>query len=43
MGLVIIKDYREQVTNRMEDGAFMINLAGYHSSVFHDFESYLRT
>ena len=27
----------------MEDGAYMNILAGYHSSIFQDFESYLRT
>ena len=39
----IFEEYREQVTKRMEDGGYMITLAGYTSSVFQDFESYLRT
>ena len=40
---IIIEEYREQVTKKMEDGAYMNNLAGYPRSVFQDFESYLRT
>ena len=40
---VIIGEYREQVTKRMEDGGYMNILSGYPSSVFQDFESYLRT
>ena len=39
---VIIKDDREQVTKRMEDDGYMNILAGYPSSVFQDFKSYLR-
>ena len=40
---IIIKEYREQVIKRMNDVGYMNILAGYHSSVFQDFESYLRT
>ena len=40
---IIIEAYKEQVTERMEDGGYMNILAGYISSVFQDFESYLRT
>ena len=37
------EEYKEQVTKRMEDVGFMNILAGYPSSVFQVFESYLRT
>ena len=40
---IIIEDYREQVTKRMEDDAYMKFLASYIRSMFQDFESYLRT
>ena len=40
---IIIEEYKKQVTKRMEDGGCMKILAGYVSSVFQDFESYLRT
>ena len=40
---IIIEEYREQVTKRMKDIGYMNILAGYNSSVFQDFESYLRT
>ena len=43
IGPIIIDEYRERVTKRMEDGGYMIILAGYSSSVFQDFASYLRT
>ena len=43
IGPGIIEEYKEQVTKRMEDGAYMNTLAGFPSSVFQDFESYLRT
>ena len=36
---IISDEYREQVTNRMEDGAYMNKLAGYRSSILQDFES----
>ena len=42
-GPIFIEEYREQFTKRMEDVGYMNNLAGYPSSVFQDFESYLRT
>ena len=38
-----IKDYKEQVTKRMEDVGYTNILSGYPTSVFQDFESYLRT
>ena len=40
---IIIEKYKKQVTKRMKNEQFMIIVAGYVSSVFHDFESYLRT
>ena len=40
---IIIREYKEQVTKRMEDGGYMNILAGYTTSVFQHFESYLRT
>ena len=43
IGPIIIDEYREQVTKRMEDGGFVNILAGYTSSLFQDFESYLGT
>ena len=43
IGPIIIEEYKEDVTKRMEDGGFMNILAGYPSSVFQDFENYLRT
>ena len=39
----INKEYREQVTKRMEDVGYKNTLAGYPSSVLQDFENYLRT
>ena len=39
---IIMEEYREEVTKRMEDGAYMNIFSGYPSSVFQDFESYLR-
>ena len=42
LGPIFIAEYREQVTKRMEDGGYLIFVAGYVSSVFQDFESYLR-
>ena len=42
-GPIIFEDYREQVTKRMKDDRYMKILAGYVSSVFQDFESFLRT
>ena len=43
LGPIIIDEYREQVTKRMEDVGYMNILAGYPSCVFQHFESYLRT
>ena len=40
---IIIDEYREQVTKRMNDVGYMNILSGYRSSVFQDFESYFRT
>ena len=40
---IIIEENREQVTKRMKDVGYMNFVAGYVSSVFHGFESYLRT
>ena len=40
---IIIKEYNEQVTKRMNDDAYMNVLSRYTSSVFQDFESFLRT
>ena len=40
---IIIEEYKKQVTKRMKDGQYMNILAGYVSSVFQDFESYIRT
>ena len=40
---IIIEEYREQVSERMKDEQYMNILAIYTSSVFQDFESFLRT
>ena len=40
---IIIEEYKKQVTKRMKNGQYMNIVAGYVSSVFQDFESYLRT
>ena len=40
---IIIKEYREQVTKKMGDVEYVNITAGYISSIFQDFESYLRT
>ena len=40
---IIIKENNEQVTKRMKDDGYMDILARYTSSVFQDFESFLRT
>ena len=40
---IFIKEYNEQVTKRMNDDGYMDILARYTSSVFQDFESFLRT
>ena len=43
IGPTIIEEYKEQVTKRMNDEQYMNILAIYTSSVFQDFESFLRT
>ena len=43
IGPLIIEEYEEQVTKRMNDEQYMNILALYTSSVFQDFESFLRT
>ena len=40
---IIIEEYKKQVTKRMKNEQFMNIVAGYVSSVFQDFERYLRT
>ena len=40
---IIIEEYKKQIAKRMEDGRYMNILVGYVSSVFQDFESFLRT
>ena len=43
IGPIIIEEYEEQVTTIMNDEQYMNILAFYTSSVFQDFESFLRT
>ena len=43
IGPIIIEEYNEQVTKRMKDEQYMNILAISNSSVFQDFESFLRT
>ena len=43
IGPIIIEEYNEQVTKRMKDEQYMNVLTIYNSSVFQDFESFLRT
>ena len=43
IGPIIIEEYREQVTKKLKNEKYMEILAAYTSSVFPDFESYLRT
>ena len=43
IGPIIIEEYNEQITKRMEDEQYMNILSIYTSSVFQDFESFLRT
>ena len=40
---IIFEEYKEQLTKRMKNEQYMNIIAGYVSSVFQDFESYLRT
>ena len=43
IGPIIVEEYKEQVTKRMKDEQYMKILAIYTSSVFQDFENFLRT
>ena len=43
IGPIIIEEYKKQVRKRMNDEQYMNILARYTSSVFQDFESFLRT
>ena len=43
IGPVIFEEYKKQVTKRMKDDKYMHILSDNSSSVFQDFESYLRT
>ena len=43
IGPINIEEYKEQVSKRLKDEQYMNNLAIYTSSVFQDFESFLRT
>ena len=43
IGPIIVKEYKEQVTKRMKDEQYRNILAIYTSSVFQDFENFLRT
>ena len=43
IGPIIIEEYNERVTKRMNDEQYMKILANYTISVFQDFESFLRT
>ena len=43
IGPIIIEEYKEQVSKRMKDEQYMNILTIYTSSVFQDFESFLRT
>ena len=43
IGPIIIEEYKEQVTKRMNDEQYMNILSMYTGSVFQDFESFLRT
>ena len=43
IGPIIIEEYKKQVTKRMNDEQYMNILTMYTSSVFQDFESFLRT
>ena len=40
---IIIEEYKKQVTKKMKNEQYVKIVAGYVSSVFQDFESYLRT
>ena len=40
---IVIEEYKKQVTKRVKDDKYMFFLSGYTSSIFQDFESFLRT
>ena len=40
---IVIEEYKDQVSKRMEDEQYMSILSVFTSSVFQDFESFLRT
>ena len=40
---IVFEEYKEQITKRMKNEQYLNIVAGYVSSVFQDFESYLRT
>ena len=42
IGPNIIEEYKKQVTKRMKDDKYMFILSGYSSSIFQDFENFLR-
>ena len=43
IGLIIIEEYKKELSKRMKNGKYMDNSAGYTSSIFQDFEKYLTT
>ena len=43
IGPITFEEYKKQVTKRMKDDKCMFILSGYSSSLFQDFESFLRT
>ena len=43
IGPIIIEQYKKPVAKRMKEDNYMYILSGYSSSIFQDFESYLRT
>ena len=43
IGPIIIEEYKKQVIKRMKVDKYMYILSGYSSSIFQDFESFLRT
>ena len=43
IGPIIIQEYRKQIRKRMKNDKYLSVLAVYNRSIFHDFESFLRT
>ena len=43
IGLIVIKEFREEVTKRIIDDKYLLIVAIYVNSLFQDFESFLRT